>query len=168
MLAAMADVVDIVPSLLTEIRDQLVELNARNERLDDGQQRQTEILVKLEAGQRLHTDQLSQLNRRVERLDLGQDRLTGQVTKLTARVDDLNGKVDDLNGKVDVLNGRVDVLNGRVGDLDGKVGRLAAGQAKTNEQLGTVIRSLDQEVVTRLRDVERRLGVVETTVGIER
>ena len=161
MLAAMADVVDIVPSLLTEIRDQLVELNARNERLDDGQQRQTEILVKLEAGQRLHTDQLSQLNRRVERLDLGQDRLTGQVTKLTARV-------DDLNGRVDVLNGKVDVLNGRVGDLDGKVGRLAAGQAKTNEQLGTVIRSLDQEVVTRLRDVERRLGVVETTVGIER
>src|SRR5688572_31071728 len=99
----MAEVVDVVPVLLGKIHEQLVELNVRNERLDTGQQRQTEVLVKLEAGQRLHTEQLAELNRRVERLDRRTERVEQGQQHLIAGQKELNGRVGRLDGQLGEL-----------------------------------------------------------------
>jgi predicted nuclease with TOPRIM domain len=155
----MADVVDVVPVLLGKIHDQLVELNVRNERLDTGQQRQTEVLVKLEAGQRLHTEQLAELNRRVERLDRRTEHLEEGQRELVDGQKELNGRVGRLEEGQRELNGRVGRLDEGQQELIGRVGRVEG-------QLGELVRIVSGEVVTRLVDLERRMVVVEDTVGI--
>ena len=77
-----------------------------------------------------------------------------------------------IGGTLALLAGQKELVAGQK-ELNGRVGRLEDGQkeligrvGRVEGQLGEMVRIVSVEVVTRLVDLERRMVVVEDTVGI--
>lgn len=92
-------------------------------------------------------DEIRQSNRRLEGID---ERLGG---------------IDERLGGID---GRLGGIDGRLAGLDKRVSRLEAGQARQHEQMKELLKIVDEHAANRIVDIERRLVVVESHIGIER